>query len=171
MRQNNLKDITETVNETRNRFVKLHNVNIKIAFIPMSLATMNCRPTIKSFLFPWKKREYVVSVNSREDFSQYTIPISALGKTALMGWFGHELSHILQYERMGFRELIKFPFKYFLDLSFRKNFEVECTKIAREIGFSDEFNEVEKFLRNDQRVHKKYRYRFERLYISESNKL
>ena len=152
-------------NNTRSRFVELHNVNIEIVFTPMFLSTMNCRPRLASLVFPWRKRRYIISVNSRKNFGRYSIPVESLSDEVLAGWFGHELSHVVQYEKMSLIELIAFPFKYFFNLDFRKNFEIEATHIAREIGFGNELSEVEKFLRNDRRVNKKYQERFRRFYI------
>ncbi len=159
------ENILKIFNNTRNRFIELHGVNIEIKSIPMCLATMNCRPHIASFLFPWGKHNYIISVNSRKNFGRYSIPVESLSNEVLAGWFGHELSHVVQYEKMSLIELIAFPFKYFFNLDFRKNFEIEATHIARGIGFGNELSEVEKFLRSDRRVNKKYQERFKRFYI------
>ncbi len=158
-------NVLETFTNTKSRFFQLQNVNIELVPTPLYLATMKCRPKTTSFLFPWKKHEYVISVNSKEKFSRYSIPVHSLNDILLTGWFAHELGHIVQYERMNLIEFITFPFKYFLDLDFRKNFEIEATDIAREVGFKNEFNEVENFLVNDQRVSKKYQERFKRFYV------
>ncbi len=152
-------------NNTRNRFLALHKVNIEIVSTPIYLATMKCRPKITSFLLPWKKHDYVISVNSKKNFSRYSIPIGSLNDIVLTGWFAHELGHIVQYEKMNLIEFITFPFRYFLDLDFRKNFEIGATDIARAIGFENEFSEVEKFLMNDGRINKKYRDRFKKFYV------
>lgn len=160
-----MKQQIETFNNTKVHFLELHGVSIKITFIPMYFATMNSRPCITSFLFPWRRHNYIISINSRKNFSRYSVPTGLLNETILTGWFAHELGHIIQYERMNLAEFVAFPFKYFFSLSFRKNFEIEATDIAKEIGFGNEFSEVENFLRSDKRVNKKYQERFKKFYV------
>ncbi len=159
------ENIFKIFNNTKSRFVELHDVNIEMKPIPMYLATMNCRPAVTSFLFPFKKHNYIISVNSKKNFSRYSIPIDSLNETMVTGWFAHELGHIVQYQKMNRGEFIIFPFKYFFNLNFRKKFEIEATDIARKIGFGNEFSEVEKFLRDDERVNKKYQERFKKFYM------
>ena len=155
----------EIFNNTKGKFFELHDITIEIVSIPMYLSTMSCRPKFIYFLFPWKRRRYIISVNSRKEFSRYSIPIDLLSDTLITGWFAHELGHVVQYERMNLKEFLAFPFKYFFSSNFRKSFEIQATDLAREIGFGNEFSEVEFFLKNDSRVSKKYRERFRNFYL------
>ena len=77
----------------------------------------------------------------------------------ILGWFGHELAHITQYEKMSQRQFISFPVKYLLSRKFRKKFETKADGITRQRGLEKELKEGIRFVIDDPRINKAYRAR------------
>lgn len=158
-------DIKQKIDAIKEHFPELGDLKIHIVYRPLSFSTMTCRP---SFLpaFPWQSRRYVLSVNSGKEFKKHTLPIRCVEAEILDAWIAHELCHIIQYERMSFWEIVKLPFRYFLNLNFRKNFETECDLLAISKGFGEGLKKGQEFVASDPRVSAEYKKTMEKFYYT-----
>lgn len=115
-----LKDIELASLVALSYFPELKNIEIEFVLDDIK-TTMETRPKINYLLSFNKKRKYVIYVDSIVKLN-YGILIDQVPFNALIGLIGHELSHIVDYERRGILNLLSLLFNY-SDLEFKKNFE------------------------------------------------
>ena len=89
-----------------------------------------------------QKRKYFVKVNrKRADI------FFRLSGDDLVGWYGHELAHIIDYETMSFSRLLMFTLRYVFDIKFRFSVERRVNAFCYNNGFAKElFGVWKKFL-------------------------
>lgn len=158
------KNIEEIFYKAKKYYPELDNISIKLKYTPLFYETMTATPSIYSFLFPWKKRSYVISINSGKQFGRYNVPISSFNDSILLGWFGHELAHLIQYEKMDWLEIMFLPYNFIFNQQFRKKFELEADKITKERGLEKELIKGIKFILEDQRVNRLYKEKTKKYY-------
>jgi len=132
------------------RYPEIQDLNIELRLGKGLFFTM--RASVKPTSLFATKRTYVVYVNlSRKDI------LPALSEDNLVGWFGHELAHIAEYESMSNFELFVFAFKYICNLKFRFLVEKRINAFAYNNGFARELLGVwKKFLSLDA-MNKRYK--------------
>jgi hypothetical protein len=132
------------------RYLEIQGLNIELRFCKTLFFTM--RASIKAISFFSKNRIYIIKVNlSRNDV------LPKLSDDDLVGWFGHELAHILDYEAMSNIELCIFAFKYVCNLKFRFSVEKRVNAFTYNNGFACElFGVWKKFISLDN-VNKRYK--------------
>jgi len=99
-----------------------------------------------------KKRKYIVIVN----FARRKI-LSKLSKNDLIGWFSHELAHIIDYETMSNFKLLKFTLKYLFSRRFRFSVEKRINIFAANKGFVKELFGVWKKFCSMDNISQKYK--------------
>ena len=162
----NKKDIEIIFKQAKKYYLETENVSIKLKFTPLYYSTMTSRPKISSFLFPWKKHQYVVNINSFKKTKTFSVPITYFNDSILLGWFGHELAHITQYEKMKTMKFLIFPFLYIFNKKFRRKFEIEADNITKKRGLEKKLVEGIKFIIQDPRVSNAYKIRTKKFYSS-----
>jgi hypothetical protein len=114
-------------------FPELSNARIKIKLTRIN-TTLNVRPTLGSIIFNSRNnRKYVIRINS--SLRDSIITIEEVPFDALIGLFGHELSHISDYRTRNFWRILGRGLAY---LSKRKKEifekEIDCLAIHHGLG-------------------------------------
>lgn len=91
-------------------YPELKDVHILFRFGKAS-TTMSSRPTVASLLKNRKKRLYIVTVN-QNGASKLGLTWNELSFNETVGWFGHELGHILHYSQKSDGGIIWMGYKY-----------------------------------------------------------
>ena len=117
--------------EAKERYNELNDVSIYLKAVPACFFTM--RAKVGLFVFLRKERQYFICINSKREKL-----ISQLSHADLIGWFGHELTHILEYEKMTFRRLVYFTVKYVFNTKFRSLVEKDINAYAFNNGFAQD---------------------------------
>lgn len=110
-------------------YPELKEVKIKFEY-SREKTTMACRPT--RYIFP---RVYKVLINSDKNFDG--IPFDSIPYNAAVGIVGHELAHIVDYERLNFFGLIDRLFLYVHSKKGKLYFEksIDLITIKRGLGW------------------------------------
>lgn len=126
------EEIKSAFKEALSRYKELRGMKIPLGFNRELFFTMRAGINIPS-LFK-KRRSYFMNVNvqGRKDV------ISKLSKDDFIGRFGHELAHIIEYERMSNGELFLFTCKYIFNKKFRFAVEKRVHAFAANNGFAKE---------------------------------
>ena len=132
------------------RYSELNDVEITLIFRNQIFFTIFALLNLKSIFK--KKRKYLVIVNLKK----YAI-LSKLSEEHLTGWFGHELAHIVDYEKMSQLQLLLFAIRYIFDLRFRFKVEKRINTYAVNNGFALELFRVWKIFLRMETVNIKYK--------------
>lgn len=146
-----LKEYQKIFNKTKKIYPETRNLEIELKLKRDIFFTM--RGAVKySSLFSQKRRYYVyVNVNKKS-------LLSKLNEENIIGWYAHELAHIIEYEKMSNWSLFKFTFKYIFNYNFRTQVEKRVNAFAFNNGFAEEiFNTWKKFLQLEDVVNSKYK--------------
>lgn len=113
--------------------------------------SMSCRPTVASFFS--KKRQYVIIVN--QNTHKPMCPIhGSLG--SMTGCFGHELAHIVRYERQKNLEILKDAWAFVTRPLFRSRYEKETDEITIKHGLGQDLLKFSNFIFHNNDISRKY---------------
>ncbi len=114
-------DLKPSFGEAVSFFPDLKNTQIELKLASIS-STMQAHPEITFRNLLSKKRKFIIKVNN--DFkTNKTLNYKELSNDILVGWIGHELSHIVDYQNRSFLSLIGLGINYYLSSSFRSEVE------------------------------------------------
>ncbi len=113
----------------KSRYKELQDVSITLRFGKSPFFTMQA--LLEPISLFQKKKKYFVLINlKRTDF------LSQLSEDNILGWFGHELAHIVEYEKLTNLNLFVFAVKYLFDSKFRYFVERSTNAFAFNNGFA-----------------------------------
>lgn len=129
-------------------------------------STMQARPTFWSLFRTKKKRKYLVLVSrefkiSGKDFQTVLIP-----EDILIGWFGHELGHIMDYRQRNSLDLLWFGIKYVFSDSYIKKVERAADYYAVSAGMEAYIIGMKRFILNRSDIEESYKQRIKKYYLS-----
>jgi len=128
-------------------------------------ATMNARPEFNYHFFNKKKRGYAIGVNPVVKVDNVT-PIEEVPEQVLIGWFMHELGHLMDYlDRSGWN-LLRFGLLYLTSGSFRMGAERRADLFALGQGCADYILAIKKYILEHSDLSDAYKNRIERYYLS-----
>ena len=126
---------------------------------------MQAQPNFLSLLSTKKNRKYNININETFKDSKKTATAN-LPEDVFIGWIGHELGHILDYEKMTNWEMVVFGIKYlFVD---KHIIEAERTadSYAIDQGIGKYILAMKNFILNHSDLPKHYKNRIRKYYIS-----
>jgi len=136
----NRNQLANIFQEAKRRYPELENADINLTFSKGWFFTMQSFVKFSSIFN--KKRKYCINVDLRKKNV-----LSKLSEDNIMGWFGHELAHIVDYETMSLLKFFIFGLRYVFDLKFRFSVEKRINAFAYNNGFAKElFGVWKKFL-------------------------
>lgn len=148
-------------------YPELKNTKIEFKFKKnIKKSTMQARPKFGSFFKSKKNREYVILISERfkitgKEFSTRDIP-----KDIFIGWIGHELGHIMDYESRSKSNLLWFGFKYV----FSDNHIVEAERAADKFAIAHNMEyyilKTKNFILNNADISESYKNRIKKYYLS-----
>jgi len=113
-------------------FPELKDVQIDFAYKNIN-TTMQCQPTINSLLKD-SKREYIIYINNNKDFSG--VLIDDVPFNAQIGLIGHEIAHVIDFEKGNRKDVISRGLDYLNESSKREyEFFVDSLTIAYGLGW------------------------------------
>lgn len=159
--------IKEKVNIALSYYPELENTKIKFKFKKnIKKSTMQARPTFGSFFKNKKDREYVILISEKIKITGKEFYTKDIPRDVFIGWIGHELGHIMDYESRNKINLAWFGIKYL----FSENHIVEAERAAD--SFAIEHNmekyilKTKDFILNNAEISRKYKQRIKKFYLS-----
>lgn len=148
-------------------YPELKDAHIRFAFKKnLKSSVMQAQPVFTSLLRKRKNRRYQINISSKFRLINSEMPIMEIPNEVMIGWIGHELGHILDYEGMSNAGLVKFGYKYYFSPTYVKHAEMVADSLAVERGMGDYIVATKRFILDHADLPQAYKAKIARLYLS-----
>lgn len=129
-------------------------------------SVMQAQPVPGTLLGSRKHRRYRINISEHFGLIHTQMPITDIPDTVMIGWIGHELGHVLDYERRSNRGMIAFGIRYYLHPSYVKQAERAADFFAVEHGMGHYIIATKHFILDNADLPQAYKDKIRRLYLS-----
>lgn len=159
--------IKEQVNKALSFYPELNEVAIEFKIKKnIKKSTMQAQP---KWNFLWKSRKnrsYIILISNKfkieaKEFNTLDIP-----SDVFIGWIGHELGHIMDYENRSKLNMILFGIKYLISQKSIKKAERTADTFAIKHGMVKYILATKDFILNNASIAQKYKARIIKFYLS-----
>lgn len=148
-------------------YPQLKNTEIEFRFKNnIKKSTMQAQPVFGSLLRSKKKRKYLVLISEKFKISGKEFKTTNVDSDILIGWLGHELGHILDYQNRSSLNLMWFGIKYSLSDNYIKEAERAADSYAVNSGMANYILKTKKFILNNAEIDEDYKARIKKYYLS-----
>lgn len=127
---------------------------------------MQAQPTWSGLLQTRSKRSYVILISEKFKISGAEFKTVDVPRDVLIGWIGHELGHVMDYQERGNLNLIGFGIRYVLLKEFVKKAERAADSFAVSRGMSEYILKTKRFILNHSEIDDVYKARIKQYYLS-----
>lgn len=146
-------------------FEGLHQHRLTIRKLRVSNTTMRAQPILNFQFWDRKKRHYRIDICDHTTLEHAT-PLRKLPQEVLIGWFAHELGHIVDYQNRTPLGMLRFGLGYLLMSTYRIGAERQADIYAIEHGFFDYLLATKKYILEQSSLPNHYKKRIEKYYMS-----
>ncbi len=146
-------------------FKALHKHEIIVQRRSIPQTAMRAQPIIDWQFWDKDNRRYKIEISNQAKLQSY-IRIDTLPEEVLVGWFAHELGHIMDYLDRGVWGMIRFGIGYQNFHTFKIGAERKADIYAIEHGFAKQILETKKYILKHSHLPDTYKSRIERFYMS-----
>lgn len=148
-------------------YPELSNTRIRFSFKKkIRKSAMQAQPVFTTLLQQRKSRRYRINICVNFKLIHSSMPMLTLPDDVMIGWLGHELGHILDYEGMSNRQMIRFGYRYYFYPSFVKKAEMIADSLAVERGMGHYIVATKRFILDHAELPQSYKNRISTLYLS-----
>lgn len=159
--------IQEEVKTALSHYPELQETNIEVRLKKnIKKSTMQARPTFWSLFKSRKNRKYLILVSRKFKISGKKFSTTDIKKDILIGWFGHELGHIMDYRDRSGLSMAWFGIKYALSDNYIKEVERAADTYAVAAGMGDYILRTKRFILNRADIAEQYKERIKKYYLS-----
>lgn len=161
------ESIASEVEIALSHFPELAEVSIEFKFKEkIRKSTMQAQPEIWSFFRKQSNRKYKILISKTFKIDETIYFTSNLPSNVLIGWLGHELGHIRDYQGRSGLNLIGFGLGYVFSEKAMKRAERTADYYAIAHGMEDYILATKNFILKEANFPELYKRRIERLYLS-----
>ena len=159
--------IEKNVLKALSHYPELKDTDIRFVF-KQSLkgSVMAARPVFGSLLRKKKNRAYQILISSTFRLPNTIEPIHQIPDSVMIGWIGHELGHIMDYEERSSMGVIGFGFGYVFSRKYVRKAERIADIYAVEHGMADYIIATKNFILDHAELPQAYKDKIARLYLS-----
>jgi hypothetical protein len=143
--------------------------NTAISFIfktNIKTSVMQAQPVFMTLLLQRKNRRYRINISEYFKLITTQIPIQQIPDDVMIGWVGHELGHILDYEGKSNGGMVSFGYRYYFHSSFIKHAEMVADSLAVERGMGNYIVATKRYILDHAELPQAYKNKIARLYLS-----
>ncbi|RYY20754.1 MAG: hypothetical protein EOO04_19455 [Chitinophagaceae bacterium] len=129
-------------------------------------SVMQAQPLFISLLKNRRHRAYQINISSVFRLTHNITPIHQLPDEIMIGWIGHELGHIMDYESRSNRGLVAFGYKYLASAGYVKQVEEIADTYAVNHGLAEYIITTKRFILDHAELPQTYKDKISRLYLS-----
>ncbi|MCE7067284.1 hypothetical protein [Dyadobacter sp. CY326] len=141
--------------ETRIDFVFKRNIKRSV---------MQAQPKISTMF--GTNRGYNINISALFRLTTSAIPIHQIPADIMVGWIGHELGHIMDYENRSVTEMMRFGIGYLFSSTYIRQAERAADTYAVNHGLGSYIVKTKHFILNHASLSDKYKNKIARLYLS-----
>jgi hypothetical protein len=161
------KSIAEEVAVALSYYPELKDTPIEFRFKKkIKKSFMQAQPKFLGIFKNKKNRAYFVMISESFHIENESFTISEVPSDVLIGWIGHELGHIMDYQKRSGFNLIQFAIGYLTSHKFIKKAERAADTFAVGHGMGDYILATKDFILNHAHLSKVYKDRIRKLYLS-----
>lgn len=143
----------------------LHQHTIALRRMHLENMTMRAQPIPGWHFFSRKRRQYRVDLQDCTRINE-AIKVPELPEEVLVGWFAHELGHVMDYLHRSWTNMLRFGLGYLFFPTFRIGAERKADIYAIEYGFAKEITATKLFLLKESSIPNSYKDRLTRYYLT-----
>jgi hypothetical protein len=148
-------------------YPELKNTNIRFVFTrKLKSSIMAARPVVQTLLGPRHQRTYEILIKPVFKLRHSIQPIHLVSDEVLIGWIGHELGHIMDYEQRTTLRVAKFGLLYWLSKRYIHKAERVADTFAVNRGMGSYILATKDYILSHAELPQKYKDKIARLYLS-----
>ena len=161
------KTISEEVRIALSYYPELKDIPIEFKFKEhIKKSTMQAQPKFSSFFKSRKKRSYVVLISKNIKISNKEFRTKDIPRTVMIGWLGHELGHIVDYQSRDNLNLVGFGLQYLFSVDYIKHAERTADSVAVDRGMGEYIIATKRFILDHAEISETYKNRMRKFYLS-----
>jgi len=129
-------------------------------------STMQAQPHFSSLLRHKEYRKYLIFISHKIQIEGESFTIEDIPSDVIVGWIGHELGHVMDYQNRSNVGLMILGAKYLFSSSSIKKIERTADTYAVAHGMGNYVLKTKNFILDNANLSEKYKDRIRRLYIS-----
>lgn len=129
-------------------------------------STMQAQPKFSGIFRKRQNREYVILISEKIQIEDDSFEILDIDDEVMIGWLGHELGHIMDYQHRSAMGMIIFGLKYLYSKRHIREVERSADTYAIQHGMVDYIMATKNFILNNADISETYKNRIRRLYLS-----
>lgn len=129
-------------------------------------STMQARPTFDSFFKSKKERKFLILISKKFKIADREFSTLAIPKDVFIGWIGHELGHIIDYQHRSRWNLIWFGIKYLFSENYMVAAERAADTFAVKHNMEDYILKTKNFILQHSEISERYKKRIKKYYLS-----
>lgn len=129
-------------------------------------STMQARPTFDSFFKTKRNRKYLILISKKFKISDREFSTLDIPDDIFIGWIGHELGHIMDYQNRSRWNLIWFGIQYLFSENHIIDAERAADRFAVQHNMEDYILKTKNFILNHADITEVYKNRMKRYYLS-----
>jgi hypothetical protein len=148
-------------------YPELINVPIRFVFKQrIKSSVMQAQPVFSSLLDSRSNRSYQINISSVFTLTHSLTPIHHLPDQIMIGWIGHELGHIMDYQTRSNLGMVAFGLSYVTSPEFVKKVERIADDFAVRHGLGPYLVATKRFILDHAELPQAYKDKIARLYVS-----
>ncbi|MGA0559100.1 hypothetical protein ACO2Q8_20755 [Larkinella sp. VNQ87] len=148
-------------------YPELKNTVIRFVFKRrIKSSVMQAQPVFRTILQGRENRAYRINISAVFRLTHSVVPIHQLPDVILIGWIGHELGHIMDYENRSNAGLVGFGISYVFSPAYVRKVERIADTYAVERGLGPYLVETKRFILDHAELPQTYKDKIARLYVS-----
>lgn len=160
-------EIEKNVLKALSFYPELKNAVIDFIFKKsIKTSVMQAQPVFLTLLRTRKNRRYRINISRHFKLINSEMPITEIPEQVMIGWIGHELGHILDYEGKSNFEIVSFGYRYLFHPTFVKHAEMIADSLAVERGMGNYIVSTKRFILDHAELPQSYKDKIRRLYLS-----
>ncbi|MCL7987207.1 hypothetical protein M8998_04540 [Sphingobacterium sp. lm-10] len=169
--ENNNKEIPNIIREevltALSHYPELINTRIRFKFTrALNGSIMAARPQVSTLLGSKKNRAYDILISPVFKLKHSIEPLHQVNSNVIIGWIGHELGHIMDYEQRSTLGIARFGLLYWLSKTYVRKAERVADTFAVHRGMASYILATKEFILGHSGLSQAYKDKIISLYLS-----